>query len=232
MPYVKPFRINLEISTLLVAAMIVFPMTAGAQEGSALNPEIVLPPTAIEKDASAEERNDPPRRFRKMRDDSRERMDGTGRKRPPDTGNGETAHFSKFRPFLESIPSEEREQLRRQFHDNPEKYRETMIGRFRQWREQHDRSKSAHSSPVFELRKEYLEATTDEKRQEIRNRIRTFVEKRFDEQIEDNRQKLDTLEQKIAELRAEGKQRQERRESIIEERIDFLLQVPGTSAKP
>ena len=92
-------------------------------------------------------------------------------------------------------------------------------------------------SRVAELAKRYLKAERESEKREIRQKMTELLNQSFDEHMKRQQKELEDLEKQIADLRAIIKKREGAKATIVDRRVEQLIQdaeglgwnVPGTS---
>jgi hypothetical protein len=95
-------------------------------------------------------------------------------------------------------------------------------------------------SQSADLARQYVKATKEEDKREIRKKMVDVLNQQFDEQIQHQQKELEYLEKQIADLRALLKKRQDAKNTIVDRRIEQLVQdadglgwsAPGTPRAP
>jgi uncharacterized protein YlxW (UPF0749 family) len=82
---------------------------------------------------------------------------------------------------------------------------------------------SAHS-PSAQLAQQYVKATKEEDKKDIRKKLVDALNLQFDQHIQHQQKELEDLEKQIADLKAVLKKRLDAKTTIVERRIDQLLQ--------
>jgi mevalonate kinase len=81
----------------------------------------------------------------------------------------------------------------------------------------------AHSQ-TSELAQQYVKTTKDEDKKEIRKKLVDLLNQQFDQQIQQQEKEMEELEKQIADLKALLKKRQGAKTTIVERRIEQLVQ--------
>ena len=79
-------------------------------------------------------------------------------------------------------------------------------------------------SESAQLAQQYVKATKEEDKREIRKKLTDLLVKQFDQQVQQQQKELEDLEKQIANLRALLKKRQDAKEKIVERRFEQLVQ--------
>ncbi len=95
-----------------------------------------------------------------------------------------------------------------------------------------------YQSETHTLAQQYAKATKAEDKQEIRKKLSEALVKQFDANVEHQQKELVDLEKQIADLRALLKRRQDAKSTIVERRLEQIIQeaeglgwtAPGTAA--
>jgi hypothetical protein len=75
-----------------------------------------------------------------------------------------------------------------------------------------------------QLAKQYVKAEKDDEKKQIRSKLGDVLAKQFDEQVVRQQKELEDLEKQIANLKALLKKRTDAKRTIIERRMDQLIQ--------
>jgi hypothetical protein len=75
-----------------------------------------------------------------------------------------------------------------------------------------------------ELAKQYLKAETESDKREIRQKLTKVLDQMFDEHMTQQQKELENLEKQIADLRSLMKKRANAKSTIVDRRIDQLIQ--------
>jgi phosphomevalonate kinase len=75
-----------------------------------------------------------------------------------------------------------------------------------------------------QLAQQFVNAANDDDKRDIRKKLSEALSRQFDSHIKEQKSELQELEKKIADLRALLNKRQEAKASIVERRIEQLLQ--------
>jgi hypothetical protein len=81
-----------------------------------------------------------------------------------------------------------------------------------------------NTSESSQLAQQYVKATKEEEKRDIRKKLTDVLAKQFDQHVQKQQKELEDLEKQIADLRALVKKRQGAKEKIVERRIDQLVQ--------
>jgi hypothetical protein len=79
-------------------------------------------------------------------------------------------------------------------------------------------------SKAANFAQEFIKAEKPEQKQEIRKKLADVVSEQFDVRMQQQRKELEDLEKQIANLRAVLKKREDAKSTIVERRIDTLIQ--------
>src|SRR5258708_34462709 len=79
-------------------------------------------------------------------------------------------------------------------------------------------------SQTAQLAQQYVKSETEEQKREIRKKLSDVLSQQFEQHAKQQQRELEDLENQIAMLRATLKKRQEAKTSIIDRRLDQLLQ--------
>ena len=83
---------------------------------------------------------------------------------------------------------------------------------------------SPWQSQSAQLAKEYVKAETEDLKREFRKKLGDLLSQQFEQQAKQQQRELEELEHQIATLRATLKKRQDAKTTIIDRRIEQLLQ--------
>ncbi|HEV3204295.1 MAG TPA: hypothetical protein VGY77_07930 [Gemmataceae bacterium] len=83
---------------------------------------------------------------------------------------------------------------------------------------------SPYQSQSAQLAHQYVKAAKEEDKKEIRKKLVDSLNQQFDHQIQQQQKELEELEKQIAELKAVLKKRMDAKTTIVERRIDQLVQ--------
>jgi hypothetical protein len=87
-----------------------------------------------------------------------------------------------------------------------------------------DGRSSAHQSESAQLAQQYVKATKEEEKREIRKKLADVLGQQFDAHIQQQQKELEDLEKQLASLRAIVKKRLDAKTPIVDRRIDQLVQ--------
>ncbi len=123
---------------------------------------------------------------------------------------------------------EEFERLQKLREENPEAFRELMRDKMRERLGGSLRSGGERfDSRSQELASSYRKAKTEEERAALRVQLEAAVLESFDARLEMQRQMVDNLEKRLAELREQVATRQANRGDICDQRVKELLEDPA-----
>jgi hypothetical protein len=98
----------------------------------------------------------------------------------------------------------------------------------------------ASRQQVSQLAHQYVKATGEKEKRDIRTKLSEELGRQFDQLAERQQKELEDLEKQVADLRALLKKRRDARDSIIDRRLDQLVQeaeglgwgTPGSAPRP
>ncbi|MCH2204617.1 MAG: hypothetical protein MK132_01940 [Lentisphaerales bacterium] len=169
-------------------------------------------------------REDSPEKFREeMRKVLREFSEKLGRMKPyggPYGAGGGERHW--LREMSEKNP-EKYAALMKLREDSPEKFRAQIAKEFSSRMKKRPMMDPKMQEAIHEATKSYHEAPEDQK-DAAKSTLRKLMLESFEQDLKHRRQMADRLEKHLSEVKAQIEAREKNADSVIEERMNFLLE--------